>query len=80
MKCPFFTWPAQRIEETIKVASDGIRSLSDAQLIEEAEQLRLLCTKPGEQLSEHVLLALYEAEKDRRKPPAVIAGQMPLFE
>ncbi|WEJ31978.1 hypothetical protein [Devosia sp. SD17-2] len=80
MKQPFFTWPAQRLDETIKAARDGIRSLPDAQLIEEAEQLRLLCNSPGEQLAEHVLLAVYEAEKDRRTPPAVIMEQIRLFE
>jgi len=79
MKRPFFTWPAQRLDETIKVASDGIRSLPDAQLAEEAEQLRLLCRVPGEQLAEHVMLAIYEAERDRRMPSTVITGQIPLF-
>ena len=79
-KVPFFSWPRSRLTEVIGTIADAIRSLPDGQLVEETEQLRVLCSQNGEHLPEHVLLALYGAEKERRKPAAVNAGQYRLFE
>lgn len=66
---PFFSYPQERLDELLRPISDAIRSLPDAQLASELDQLTALCEGPGLHISEQVMQTLYRFETARRTEP-----------
>lgn len=66
---PWFVYPLSFIDEMVEPLTHGIRTLPDAQLAAETEQLVGICSEPGVHHGESLLLAVYRAEAARRTDP-----------
>lgn len=65
----FFSWPLQRLNETVLPAAISLRSLPDDRLAAELEELSQICGTRPDLLCERLMLRLYERERARRTDP-----------
>lgn len=66
---PFYSFPQERLEELMGPISVAIRSLPDAQLKSELDQLAADGDQSGPRVATSVLLMLYRSEFERRSLP-----------